>query len=255
MGKVRFQYSPNKMARAIEECRQGMHIRQAATRFNVPKSTLWNKLKGIVPTQSVGFSGFKSILGDDIENALEEWILKCSRMGFPITKNKLLDSIKKIVTSRNLTTPFKNGKPGRSWYYSFLKRHRKIAQKHAEYVNAGRGSVTKEKIEEWFDNVKNNLKEDFEILKEPSRVWNMDETSFNLAPSGQLILAERGATVYSKHSKSDKENITTLVGVNAEGLLAPPLTLYKYERIPVSIAKKSPSYWVLGRSESGWMKK
>lgn len=91
-------------------------------------------------------------------------------MGFPITKNQLLDSVKKLVNTARINTPFKHGKPGKTWYYKFLKRHRVISQKHAEYVNAGRGSVTKEKIHEWFDNVQQHLGEDFAILQEPNRI-------------------------------------------------------------------------------------
>jgi len=81
----------------------------------------------------------------------------------------------------------------------------------------------------------------------------MDETCFNLAPKGELIIGERGRNVYDKHTNSDKENVTTLFGTNALGKWAPPLTIFKYERIPATLVKSAPSGWGIGKSETGWM--
>lgn len=81
----------------------------------------------------------------------------------------------------------------------------------------------------------------------------MDETSFYLYPKGYLVLAEKGSHVYDTSAKSDKENITTLITVSADGVIAPPLTVYKYKRMNQEIARTTPSYWGLGKTDSGWM--
>lgn len=69
----------------------------------------------------------------------------------------------------------------------------------------------------------------------------MDDTCFYLAPKGD------------EKVNSDKENITTLFATNTLGTWAPPLTIYKYERIPLKIAQSAPSGWGIGKSENGWM--
>ncbi|KAK9688058.1 hypothetical protein QE152_g35814 [Popillia japonica] len=132
----------------------------------------------------------------------------------------------------NLEVPFKSSKPGRKWFYSFLKRHPIVKQKLAEYINRARASVTEHKIRDWFTEVQNLFKDDFYVFQHPCRVWNMDEIAFFFSPKGCLILAEKGKATYVQlTSTSEKDNVTTLLTVNAIGELAPPLTIFKYDRL------------------------
>uniref|UniRef100_A0A1B0CYT8 Uncharacterized protein n=1 Tax=Phlebotomus papatasi TaxID=29031 RepID=A0A1B0CYT8_PHLPP len=81
----------------------------------------------------------------------------------------------------------------------------------------------------------------------------MDESAFCLAPTGEIVLGPTNQHVYIESSKSNKEYITTLFTVSASGEFAPPLTLYKYERMPAAAAISAPPHWGIGKSESGWM--
>lgn len=156
----------------------------------------------------------------------------------------------KEITSKK---HFINNRPGRKWYNSFLKRHPEISQKHAEYVKKARGAVTEHKIRSWFTEVSSALKDHLSVLKDPNRVFNMDETCFFLTPKGDLILGPRGQQVYDESSNSDKENITTLFSANANGKFSPLLTVYNYARIPASVINAAPLKWGIGKTENGWM--
>ncbi|GAB0086561.1 uncharacterized protein DMENIID0001_006470 [Sergentomyia squamirostris] len=81
----------------------------------------------------------------------------------------------------------------------------------------------------------------------------MDESCFQLSPQGEIVLAPRNRPTYAESKHSDKENITTLFSVNAVGEVAPPLTLYKYERLPIVAFKSAPPGWGVGKTDSGWM--
>ena len=81
----------------------------------------------------------------------------------------------------------------------------------------------------------------------------MDEIAVYLAPKGGLVIAEKGKPTYDVFTSSDKENITTLFTVNAAGEIAPPLTVFKYERLPQACLAKAPPGWGIGKSENGWM--
>jgi len=249
----RFMYSPSKVQLALKAVHDGMSENKASQTFSVPRTTLRNKLSGKSPEESTGHSGITSVLGKETEQMLVKWLLSCSRMGFPVGREGLLSSVKKLVDETNLDTPFSNNRPGKKWFYSFLSRHKILSQKHSEYVNRARGSVTENKIRSWFKEVYETLGENASILEDPSRVFNMDETCFNLALKGELIIGERGRNVYDEHTNSDKENVTTLFGTNALGKWAPPLTIFKYERIPATLVKSAPSGWGIGKSETGWM--
>lgn len=60
---------------------------------------------------------------DEIENMLVTWEKAMVKQGFPKGKDNLQDSVKKIVDDLNVQTPFKNGRPGKRLYGSFLKLH------------------------------------------------------------------------------------------------------------------------------------
>jgi len=70
---------------------------------------------------------------------------------------------------------------------------------------------------------------------------------------GILYWPKKGVHVYDTSAKSDKENITTLITVSDVGVIAPPLTVYKYKLMNQEIARSAPSYWGLGKTDSGWM--
>lgn len=252
MCRKRFSYSPTQVRNALIAIQNGAPILRASKEYQVPRSTLRHKLRGEAPLTS-GRVGPESILGPKIEQILVDWLLDSCRMGFPITKDGLVNTVKKLVESEHIKTYFTNNTPGRKWFEGFLKRHPIISQKKAEYLSQTRAAVTETFIRNWFSEVKNLLKEDLEILKDPQRVFNMDETAMCLAPKGGLFLAEKGKSTYYVSASSDKENITTLFTVNASGEIAPPLTIFKYERLPQACIDKAPPGWGIGKSENGWM--
>lgn len=188
-----------------------------------------------------------------MEEKIVDWLLDIAKMGLPINKENLLDSIQKIVQAGEMKTPFEEGRPGRRWFELFLKRHPRVSQKHSEYLSKARANVSEKKIRKWFQEVKTLLRENVDILKDPQRLFNTDETAFFLAPKGGLILAAKGESFFDVSARSDKENVTTLVTVNAAGEIAPPLTIFKYRRLPQAIVKSAPSQWGIGISDSGWM--
>ncbi|KAJ8952536.1 hypothetical protein NQ314_007519 [Rhamnusium bicolor] len=53
---------------------------------------------------------------------------------------------------------------------------------------------------------------------------------------------------------NEKDNITVLIFFTASGKICPPLILFPYIRPPKALVDSMPSNWVLGRSDSGWMK-
>lgn len=250
--RVFFLYDYEQLTQALNAIKNGMPTSTASKLYNVPRTTLRNKITGYAPKTS-GRTGPESILGKEIEDQLCQWILTCSQMGFPVTRDGLCFSVKKILDETNIQTPFKNNIPGKTWFKSFLKRHPRISLKQSEYLNKARANITPEKIKNWFKETEELLGENVAVLKEPSRVFNMDETAFYLNPKGGLVLAERGKHVYSTSANSDKENITTLITVNALGKFAPPLTIYKFERLPDSYTKSAPRKWGIGKSKNGWM--
>uniref|UniRef100_A0A336MFM0 CSON002321 protein n=1 Tax=Culicoides sonorensis TaxID=179676 RepID=A0A336MFM0_CULSO len=252
--RVKLCYDSQSLKSAIDAVMNGEKIYPTSKKYGIPETTLRYKIKGKSAPEKQN-SGKVSILSTQVEKQLVDWCISCSRMGFGVTTDMLLDSVQKYVQKSGIETPFKDDRPGKSWYYGFMRRHKILSKKKAEHLNRARGSVTETKIRHWFREVRELIGTEFmDCMNDPLRVWNMDETGFCLSPKGgKKVIGERGKTVYEESSRSDKENITTLFTVSAAGTFAPPLTLFKYVRLPRNIVEATPQEWSLGRSENGWM--
>lgn len=239
---------------ALGEIASGSSVAEAARKYKIPRTTLSSKHHNIYPVDTR--KGPQSVLTYEEEMQLEKWILHIGDMGFPPNKRQLLDSVQRLIKTLNKETPFTNGRPGRKWYRAFLRRHPKVVEKMAQNLTKRRSMVTEEDIRKWFDTVhgyleKNNL---LDVLNEPDRVFNMDESAFFLSPAPGKVLARKSEkNVYTFINNDEKECLTALVGGNALGKITPTMVLYPYQRLPIQVTETFPVDWALGRSETGWM--
>lgn len=68
-----------------------------------------------------------------------------------------------------------------------------------------------------------------DVLHDPRRIANMDETAVRTVPTKEVMLAESGVPyVPARVGNSDKESCTALFAATADGILAPTLMLYPY---------------------------
>lgn len=84
--------------------------------------------------------------------------------------------------------------PGASWYKGFRRRHPNISNRKPEGVTSASSKVTETDIRKWFKEVGTYFDEHdlSNVLKDPSRVFNSDETSFMLCPKTGSVLAPKG---------------------------------------------------------------
>jgi hypothetical protein len=113
-----------------------------------------------------------------------------------------------------------------------------------EAVTAASSCVSEENIRKWFDEVQEYIRENNleEVTEDPSRIFNGDETGFQLCPSTVPILAEKGTkNVYSIDEGSSKENINVMFSFSANGKKCCPMIVYPYKIIPEKIAQSVPT--------------
>lgn len=249
-----FRYSEDQMESALAAVSRGESVASAAKSNGVPRSTLISRVKGNV--QRFRQMGPESVLTKEEEKNIVRWIFTMAKAGFPIGKESLLTSVQHLIKELKRKNPFKDDRPGRKWYYSFLKRNPEVSTRTAQNLTLSRASVTKEHLDHWFLEISTYLKEHKfdEVLNDPKRIFNGDESAFFLNPKGSKVLAQKGdKTVYQQVNSDEKECLTVLVTGNAAGDLAPPMILFRYERIPREISESIPGCWGIGKSETGWM--
>lgn len=246
-------YSDAAMLAAIEDANRGMAYKTAARLHGVPRITLMDKHKGKVPIKAK--MGAASVFSPEQEDQIVVWVRHMAKTGFPLSKETFLNSAGKLAKELKLKFG-ENERPGRKWLSLFLARHPEISFRVSQNLTAMRRTVSQENINSWFKEVENYLKDNFllEILEDRRRVFNTDETAFFLNPKPGKVLAGKGCkTVYTAAGNDEKFNLTVLLTANAEGEIAPPMVVYRYNRIPQIIAESFPSTWAIGKSENGWM--
>jgi hypothetical protein len=180
---------------------------------------------------------------------VKDWILNMSKCGFPLNKQELLDTVQKIVKEHGTKNPFKDDRPGQTWYVNFLKRHPDLACLATEDFK--KGQPTEESIRIWFSELESFLREgnNKNILECPERIFNADERRFTVCSvTGEI-------TPYLSQVKSDEtDNITILVSFNAKAQMSPPLVVFPHVRPMSTVVDNTPDGWCLGKSEHGWMR-
>ena len=89
--KIKRKHDPDVIKEALDWIGEGYTIRQAAEKFDIPKTTLHAKLQGKIPLDSR--KGPPTVLTTEEENEIVKWIFYRQERGFPINKWQLLDGI------------------------------------------------------------------------------------------------------------------------------------------------------------------
>ncbi|KAL9702723.1 hypothetical protein quinque_006241 [Culex quinquefasciatus] len=176
--------------------------------------------------------------------------------GFPVTQEMLMGTVQQILIAQPRKNPFKNNCPGKKWFKLFRQRHPEIAIRTPEFITNASSKVSPEDIKGWYSVIdyyieQNDLKQ---ILEDPDRMINGDETNFLLNPKTKAVLAMRGSrNVYETERNNSKLAVTVMFSFYASGESVPPTVIYPYKSIPSTIAQSVPSTWGIAKSDKGWM--
>lgn len=250
--QVRDNDAQSSLINALHDVRRGIPLRQACKMYGISKSTLYDKLKNKSKIDCT--MGPSTILSPEEEKELLNWIFYTSERGFPVTKDQFLDSVQLLIGQLQRKNPFTNNRPGRHWYEAFVRRHPELSRRIAQNLTTIRASVTEDCLRKWFNEVCQYLLKKELLLIDASRYFNCDETSFLLCPKAEQVIVKKGAkSVYKIVNADEKKALTTLVMISASGVMAPPMIMYAYKRIPAIITQNIPKGWSIGTSDKGWM--
>ncbi|XP_031338075.1 uncharacterized protein LOC116166987 [Photinus pyralis] len=248
-------YTEEYVAKAIEEIHKGMSKKKASVIFNVPRATIQFRLSNKFKKPA---HGPRPVLSADAEESLVKWILECQRKGFPRRKTDIQLSVKNYLDNLGITVPlFKQNMPGEKWFQAFLGRHKELRMRTSEAVTNASSQIAFSDIKGWFTQLGKYLKSRGydDILEDPSRIFNGDETAFMFCPKQEKVVAQKGSKdVYEVDAASSKSNLTVMFSFCADGRVTPPMIIYPYKRMPKSIVDTVPKGWGIGNGDNGWMK-
>ncbi|KAL8586989.1 hypothetical protein ACOMHN_062400 [Nucella lapillus] len=152
--------------------------------------------------------------------------------------------------------------PGKKWISLFMKRHKDVSFRTPQALGAQRAAVTVDKITDWFKLAYDEIKAAGGVLDDPSRIFNCDETGFQLGGGGfTQIIASKNERVYQVTSDTHTQ-ITVLACVSASGEVLDPLIIFPGKRFgydplegfPEAHFAKSDNGWIDGEIFATWLK-
>ncbi|KAK3933121.1 Jerky protein homolog-like [Frankliniella fusca] len=238
-------YANEKLGEALQKIKAGqLSQRQAALTYNIPRSTLKYKLKGL-HSKSVGKP---PCLTADEENAFVGHLIILGQYGFPFSTVDLRCLVKyHLDQNKRKVKEFKDNLPGESWAQLFLKRNKILTSRTAANIKRSRAKVSPESIEKYFDCLEKELQD-----VESENIWNYDETNLVDDPGRKKVLVKRGTKYPERLMNSSKSANSVMFCGNGMGELLPPYVVYKAENMWNSWTQGGWPHSRYNRSKSGW---
>ncbi|XP_043112709.1 uncharacterized protein si:rp71-1d10.8 [Puntigrus tetrazona] len=220
------QWSEERMKAAIEEYKaqadsgQRPALRLLARKWNVPKTTLQRRVKGLVEG-SEHASGRKPFIPVESERELARLLTLLSERGFSLRKTdvqSLAFEFAKINGIRGFSE--EKQKAGYYWFEGFMKRNPGLKIKKPEAMSPAT-KMNEEELEKWFAMYENTLGA-LGIKDVPSHIWKCDVSGLQDKCSSQLSGEKEDPCETEEETAS-----TVLAAFNASGGFAPPLIIFK----------------------------
>ena len=136
--KYQCSYNQSDLDQALTFLREKrMSVRAASRQFNIPKTTLFDKLHGRVADNAK--AGRPTVLTYSEEVELVDWVVKMCKIGYGRTKQELLLTVKKMLDFEGRQSRFKNNLPGKQWFYDFVKRHQVLSIRSTQIFRTREG--------------------------------------------------------------------------------------------------------------------
>lgn len=176
----------------------------------------------------------KQLLTPEEEAVLSDFILESACRGFPLRHRDIQQFANFIRQARlGLECP----KASDFWVRGYLERHHDVLQTHwSKALDTQRArALNPEAVKSWFD-----LIEDFVVRAGilPGNLYAMDESGFPMAyPGKERVVGARGTKTQHKQGGADRENITGVVTICADGTTIQPLLIFKGKNLKESWAR------------------
>lgn len=204
-------------------------LRVVASKHGVNYKTLGNLAKG--GRSMSAFNASKQRLTPEEERILVDFILNSADRGNPPVTKAIRILANSIIHARNGTIdPAKE--VGEDWVHYFLRRHVDELQTHwsrpldTQRARALNPDVTRH----WFEEIVK--KRIIDTGTRPQDMYGMDESGFPPSDQGtQRVVGRRGTKTQHKQGTANRENVTVLVTVCADGTMVKPCIIFKGQNI------------------------
>lgn len=238
-------YTDEQLQEALQKIRsQEMSQRAAEEMYNIPRSTLKRKLKGL----NLKKAGGQAIIDAVTERKFADYIITCSMFGFPLDSFDIRVLVKTHLDSTGVAIKnFKNNFPGVEWFRGFMKRNSNLTERMSANIKKQRAKISPQILNVFYDHLENEL----EGIP-ASHIYNFDETNLTDDPGKKKIITKRGLKYPERILNTTKSSTSLMMCGNAEGHTLPPYVVYKSKEMWTTWTEGGPPGCRYNRTLSGW---
>lgn len=240
------QWPDWSMEKAVEAVNiQKLSIRRAAQQYNIPKSTLADRISGRIQIGAV--SGPPKYLTSLEEEELATFLCRCGAMGYARSKAEVVALVQRVLDSRNKQITVTNG-----WWDLFQRRHPKLTLRTPAPLSQARSKATDpEMLARYFDLLEETLAAN-KLEGRPGLIFNMDESGMPLDAKAPKLIFGKGSYA-SAIGSGDKSQITVVGCVSATGFALPPMVIWDRKHLAPELAVGEVPGTIYGLSAKGWI--
>ena len=245
------KYTDAQVKEVLAQLESGKSFRQVSKDHNIPLGTL-HRMKNNSGGRKVGPP---TALTQDEEGLLVTAILTAQKANQPMIREDIKCMVMEFMSAIQRKSQFKDGKPGKKWMRSFLLRHPEISLRSPEILEVNRSKqLSKEVLDRFFGEVLLPVMTKDNLLDDPKRLWNIDESGFTGNPKAGKVLAKKGSKTISQLTPNSAKRMTSvLFCASAAGEYLPPLIVYKGKYLQSTHCQGGPPGTLYSTTESGWM--
>ena len=240
------QWDDDAMSRAMKAVLEtGMSVRRAATEYNVPKSTLNDRIQGKVIHGCR--SGPLRYLTEAEEEELLRFLIRSASIGYPKSRNAVIALVQRACNNKGLSVTVTHG-----WWEGFCRRNPSIVLRAPAQLSLARAKASDPEVfEHYFDLLESTLTE-YDISDKPMQIFNMDETGVPLSPDLPKGVFKKGSKAVAVTS-GDKSQLTVVACVSAGGFCIPPMVILDRKTLHPDMTIGELPGTIYGLSSKGWI--
>ena len=184
-------------------------------------------------------NGKKSWLTNEEQDIVVQFIIELARRGFPLSPKRLREHTEHILKAR-LGDQFPEDGLGKNWVTRFItKHHNQIGMYWSSGLDSSRGCAVNPVTKAEYFAILKHVRKDLNIPDE--LVYGADETGIQTGIGvTERVIGPSGAKMQHQQQSGNRENITVLPTICADGTSLPPTVIYKGESFQTKWLQENP---------------
>ena len=229
-----------------------MCLREAATTYGIPKTTLFRRVKKEgEEVAKKGLGRYRPVFNRQQESDLEEYLIFMENRLFGLTFTDFRQLSFQFAVRNNVEHPFnlELKMAGIDYVYRFLKQHPNLSLRSPEATSAARAAGFNRVVVADFFGLLDTLN------FPPSRIYNNDETGVMTVPNKtSKVISMKGKKQVGSLSSAERGTLVTAeICFNALGNYVPPLLIFPRKKANPLFEAGAPPETIIACHPSGWM--